>query len=85
MVCRVTVRVEVYCVVKSVVLRCRYIRVPGCVCISCVWGLVVCACSQASEKAELLRNLGADVHRVKPVAISNPGHYVNCARQYANR
>lgn len=29
--------------------------------------------------------LGAEVERVKPVAIANPRHYVNLAREYAAR
>lgn len=38
---------------------------------------------QALEKSELLVKLGAEVERVKPVAIANPRHYVNLAREYA--
>jgi hypothetical protein len=38
---------------------------------------------QAVEKSDLLRKIGADVERVPVVSISNPGHYVNRARQYA--
>ena len=38
---------------------------------------------QALEKSDLLTTLGVEVHRVKPVAISNPKHYVNLARNYA--
>ncbi len=40
---------------------------------------------QALEKSELLVKLGAEVERVKPVAIANPRHYVNLAREYAAR
>lgn len=39
----------------------------------------------AMEKATLLTTLGATVHRVKPVSIVHPQHYVNLARAYAAR
>ncbi len=35
----------------------------------------------AAEKAQLLRALGADVHRVRPVSITHPDHFVNVARR----
>ena len=35
----------------------------------------------AAEKGELLRALGADVARVRPVSIAHPGHFVNAARR----
>ena len=38
---------------------------------------------QAVEKANLLATLGASVHRVPPVSIVDPAHYVNAARSAA--
>ena len=38
---------------------------------------------QAVEKSNLLRTLGAEVARVKPVSIVHPKHYVNLARAAA--
>ncbi|BDA42261.1 Cysteine synthase 2 [Coccomyxa sp. Obi] len=37
----------------------------------------------AEEKAQLLRALGADVRRVRPVSITHPDHFVNVARREA--
>lgn len=37
----------------------------------------------ALEKSELLRTLGAEVSRVRPVSITHPGHFVNVAQRRA--
>lgn len=37
----------------------------------------------ALEKSELLRTLGAEVRRVRPVSITHPDHFVNVARRRA--
>ena len=37
----------------------------------------------AAEKASTIRALGAEVTRVRPVAITHPGHFVNVARRAA--
>ena len=39
----------------------------------------------AIEKAQLLQALGAEVERVRPVSIANPGHHVNVARRRAEK
>jgi cysteine synthase A len=47
--------------------------------------LVVLPDDQASEKAVILKSLGAVVHVVATASISNPNHYVNVARRLAGR
>ena len=47
--------------------------------------LVVMPDDQALEKQQILKTLGAVVHVVPNVAISNPNHYVNIARRLAER
>ena len=37
----------------------------------------------AIEKAEMLRALGAEVQRMRPVSITHPDHFVNVARRRA--
>lgn len=39
----------------------------------------------AKEKSDLLKILGCEVHRVPPVSIINPGHYVNQAKKYGEK
>ncbi len=39
----------------------------------------------ANEKAEMMESLGAEVARVRPVAITHPEHFVNVARRRAEQ
>lgn len=39
----------------------------------------------AMEKVQMLQALGAEVQRVRPVAITHPGHHVNVAQRRAQQ